>query len=1142
MGRSKSPDPNWKFNKKRWRRRILVRILSVVVLVLVGVAAVALWVVRALPGIAVGEISRLTNTRIEMGTCDFHRDASVSIDGIVIRPERNELFYDNTLLRAKNIYAKFSFGSILRLSPRITEIRVEEFMLDVQRDLDTGRWNVGGLRLNAAPGVGKAHPTVLLEKGRLRYCRVSGGEVDDVMTVPVEARFGPAKTVSGGYEFEIRTSKLSGGYGGSALRGSWSPGRFELAGGLSSTDNPSLERAWAVDVLAVDAKYNQQGAYELELVLKDLHSRHSPEVDTFRMMAPANLRQSGPLATFQRFFARYRPFGTVGEIRLEARGRFDALADSQITGQVMCKDISIRDRKFPYAIDHLVGPVEFTQSTATINRLTGRHGDVQIQIEGWTRGSGDNRQYQYQITSDRMALDEDLYTALRPDQKQLWDAFAPSGSIGVDYRLTRSTLFDKRVSLIVDLNDVTATYQKFPYPLTNLTGTLRFERESIAAMGLVAQRAGGRIHLDGKVTDRDTDEPIYYMVIDANDIPLDAALRHALPEKYAELYGQFDVNGVADVRAWVFTGRDINSPLGAMLSQALPEEPADLYGQLDINDVSDVRPRVLADRDANSPVPVRFLADVSLDKASLRTETLPLPVTDIAAQASVTPDSVNIQQATGRYGPGEVMLTGGVHLGQAGRPNYYHLKIATEQMPVDEALMKVLPESIRQSVSAFQIEGPVNLTVDVKKADSNEPADYAAVVECLGDKINHQQFPYPLRDVRGRVTVDSTGVTFAGLQAKPEEQTAWESASALQVDGRMDWVKGRPGDAVFSVRAQDLLFTEALGRALPEALTGVYRDLAPRGPFDVNLPTLKITRDAADRRRIEFDGEADLKTCSLQVSGAGAEVAGVLAFAGAHDAENGFSMGRLHLDADRLIVKGKNITDLQADIVYDPNARSWSAHNFLGDCHEGRVLGDFRLDPVAPGVFEYLVTASLNRVDLQQFLMAGKLGQDLEKDYSSGVLNAALSLGARVGDGSSRLGVCRVDVADMRVGKVSPLANLLAVLSLTEPSDYAFDRMLIESYLRRNRLLISRFDLSGKNLAFTGAGTMYLPEAEVDLTLTARGKRVVAAQPSILQSLTEGLGTAVVRMEVTGKADNPEVKTKTLPVIEDSLKILGTSK
>jgi hypothetical protein len=410
----------------------------------------------------------------------------------------------------------------------------------------------------------------------------------------------------------------------------------------------------------------------------------------------------------------------------------------------------------------------------------------------------------------------------------------------------------------------------------------------------------------------------------------------------------------------------------------------------------------------------------------------------------------------------------------------------------------------------------------------------------LGDKISHERFPYPLREVRGRVAVDPTGVALIGITAQPDHQLEWDTQSVIQIDGRANLTEGHLVDATFALQGRDILFTDALGKALPKALKGVYRDLSPRGPFDVNFPTLRIAEEGEHSGAIVFDGQVDLKTCSMRVSGAGTEMDGTLAVAGLYDPERGFSVGRVHLAADRLTVRGKDVTDLNADIVYDPNADTWSAHNFLGHCYDGKILGDFLVEPVAPGVFRYLVTSGLNRVDLRRFLLAGKVGEAAEKDYSSGILNAAVSLGARVGDGSSRLGVCRVDVADMKVGKVSPLANILAVLRLTEPSDYAFDRMLIESYLRRNKLLVSRFDMSGKNLAFTGGGTIDLLEENVDLTLTARGKRVGAAQPSLLQSLTEGLGGAMVRMEVTGKAGDPKVETKALPVIEDSLKILGT--
>ena len=337
---------------------------------------------------AAAEISRLTNTRIEMGAFEFHRDGSVSIEGLVVRPDREPAGYDDMILRAKNVQAKFSLRSLLLLAPRVTEIQCREFFLDIRCDLDTGQWNVGGLKV----GVPREHPSdipaISLVQGHLRYCRISDGEEDVAMSVPIEAHLGPSETDPEGYAFEIRTGTLAGGYGESSLKGSWHPGRFELAGGLSSTDIPSLERAWAVDLLAAELTFDENRDYKLDMRVKDLHTTHSPEVDALRL-DPMILTSSGPLATMRRFFARYRPFGTIGQINIKASGNLDALDDSQLTGRVVCTDVSLCDSEFPYAIDSLTGQVDFTQSMVVIDDLVGRHGDVNLRIEGWTRDDDD---------------------------------------------------------------------------------------------------------------------------------------------------------------------------------------------------------------------------------------------------------------------------------------------------------------------------------------------------------------------------------------------------------------------------------------------------------------------------------------------------------------------------------------------------------------------------------------------------------------------------------------------------------------------------------------------------------------------------------------------------------------------------------
>jgi hypothetical protein len=127
----------------------------------------------------------------------------------------------------------------------------------------------------------------------------------------------------------------------------------------------------------------------------------------------------------------------------------------------------------------------------------------------------------------------------------------------------------------------------------------------------------------------------------------------------------------------------------------------------------------------------------------------------------------------------------------------------------------------------------------------------------------------------------------------------------------------------------------------------------------------------------------------------------------------------------------------------------------------------------------------------------------------------------------------------MQFGKLSPLGKLLQVLKLTESKDFAFDKMFVDSYIRRNDLLVKKLDLSGQAVAFYGSGLMDLKTRNVDLVLTARGRRLATDDPSVWQSLTEGLGRAVIKMKVTGDFYDPDVKTEALPVIGDTLRILG---
>ena len=1065
------------------------------------ILAVVLWLVfilagRALRQIAIGQIIELTNAKVEAKSVDFKLDGSVFIEKLVIRPYQKQK-YDDTILKAETVYARFGKVSLLLLRPRLKEISVNDFVFDVQYDLDTGRWNVAALKIKAPGGGFGEMPLVRLERGRLQYSKVSGGRAEVAAALPLDARFGPAEEPRDGYQFNITTAERAE-FGKSTLTGFWQPGMITISGGISSADMPAFERSWTINVLAAELNYDQSNTYSLKLSTKDLLSAHSPSPDTSALVKPAFLKKTNPFTALQRFFNRYHPAGRV-DIDLEASGNLQQLAESTLRGKVYCKDVSIWDRKFPYRIEHIAGQIDLTENSAVLKNLCGRHGEVEVTFNGWSENFGPNWRYQIQITSDNMALDNDLYNALSTRWKKLWSLFSPSGLAAINYCLARRSATDKERVLAVKLLDAEAVYQKFPYPLKNLTGNLFFDRDSATFSDVVSQVNEHKIVVNGKAITAGTDRPVYDVTIDVNNIPLDSTLQAALPDRQRELYAQFRPTGLADGEIKVFASKQDVSPAG-------------------------------------------FIADLCFRKSSLESTQIPLAVSDISAKAVFTDDSIRINSFTGRHAEGLLCLTGQIWPGEKGELRY-SLTLNARQAQLNDELFDLLPKPLKKNVLEFQPQGRVNYIADLDKADSNGHPDYRITLDCLGNSVNYRRFPYPLKDVTGRLMITKDSIELSDITATSADSLRIApETSAIKLNGEIALTDNAFSSGRFQLDADNVLFDEQLSVALPEGIKPFYRKLSPTGRFDVNSADIKISIVEDSQKYIDFDGIVKFKVCDFNLPGVVTELTGELETKGVYKTGGGFRSGRAILSADRLRIGGKAFTNLKADVYYDDGRQNWFTKNLVADCYGGRLTGKFELKQLAEVAPEYLLQAGFGNIDLKQFLSDAKPKETSENSDTSGKMSGSLSMSGRIGDDYSRIGRCRLAISDMQVGKLSPLAKMLSVLKLTEPEDFAFERMLINSYINRNRLFFKQFDLSGESVAFNGSGWMDLQSQNVDLILTARGRRLATAEPSVFQSLTDALGTGVVRMEVTGNVYDPQVETTTLPVIKDALEILGADR
>jgi len=1127
----------------RWLLRVL---LLVVVLWLVFILAG-----RALPHVAIGQIAELTNAKVRVKSIDFNLDGSVFIRKLVISPYRSSRRRlaepqsekqdpDDEILRAETVYARFDIGSLLLLRPRLKEIDVNDFVFNARYNLDTEQWNVAALKikpplLSSDRQTRGEMPLVRLERGKLQYSKVSKTGVKVVAEIPVDMRFGPAEEKQDTYSFEITTAKLASGFGESHLRGFYQPppqlsakaeagagkpGNIIFAGGISSADIPALEMAWIIEVLAGELQYDGED-FLLKLSLKDFHSKQSPSLDKLAQLAPSFLQNLSGFTALQGFFNRYVPAGCI-DIYLETSGSLKRLRESKLAGKVYCKDVSICDRRFQYPIEHLTGEIDFTEKRVSMNNLCGKHGDVTLFFNGWSGGFGPDWQYETRMTSNNMILDKDLYDALNEGQKEFWTVFSPKGLAAIDYHLSRKSPTDTKSNLVVELLGTEAIYKHFPYPLKNLAGKLFFDHKGITFSNVVSQVDGRKIVVNGKAVTAGTDRPIYDVTVDVNNIPLDSMLESALSDVQRQLYAQFRPAGLADGEIKVFTSRE----------------------------------------DANV---ANYIADLSFRNSSLDSTRIPLAISDISAKAVFTNDSIRIDSFTGQHAEGLLCLTGQAWPDEKGNLRY-NLKLDARGAQLNEQLFDLLPESLEKTVLEFQPEGKIDYKADLNKTDPNNYPDYNIDVTCLDDSINYKCFAYPLKDITGSLTItknyirlrDIVATTAEGIHIEgPRLAGTQPDVSTIKINGEVILADNVFNSGWFELSAKNILLDEQLGIALPEGHKAFYSQLSPTGRFDVDSFGMKVSRDEKGDKYIDFDGTVKFKDCNLDLSAAITGLDVKLKTKGSYKTGEGFRWGDVVLLADSFRIDGKAFTKLQADVYCDSGRQRWFTENLVADCYGGRLTGRFEFTQPTKMHSEYLLQVGFGDVDVKQFLSdtfdkpppflpstedRGAADKSGSNSYTSGKMNGLLSISGQSGDSSSRIGRCKLAISDMQVGELSPLAKLLQVLKLTEPKDHAFDRMLVDSYIKRDSLLFEKFDLSGAAIAFNGSGQMDLPSKNVELVLNARGERLATADPSILQSLAEGLGVAVVRMEVTGNVYDPQVKVKTLPVIEDSLRILGTKK
>jgi len=1077
--------------KRRWPRKII--------LVLIILAAVVIVAEKPIESHIIARISSETGTRIEADSVDLHLNGSFSAKGLRVfnRDSRSS----EPVLKARTFKASIDLLSLFSARPRVSEIVVSDFDLNLRFNRQTGRWSLPEFELFGTSKGRATIPAVRLKNGALHITSVDPLDSPSPTTISFDAMVNPV-TGPENCRFQIETAG-SGPMGKVKLHGCSEPGKLTLTGGLQNARSAGIGRKWGIDVLACVYEYEKNGEYSMKLNLKGLNfEKYEPdEADQHRSPLLENAKALGII---EYIFDRYSPCGIV-DVETRTTGNFNNSQQEKTHGTVYLRNIAAMYRKMPYRLNRMRGQIDFTDDVLILNNLRADHNDVNLSIDGWVENLGPQFTCLVRISSPNMLLDRGLYQVLNEDVQRTWRMFSPEGLAAVDYYWRKTVGCRSSKAVEMNLLDVDAKCSYFPYPLKQLKGKIYIDSNTVTVTDLVSEYRNRKITVNGRVSRCDTgidtgiDTGVYDIRINAAGIPLDDTLAQALSGGERKLYHRLELNGTIDA--------DVN----------LYTEPQ-------------------AER---NPF---FSSDIHFYNTSMNPQALPGEITDANGQATITPGVINIQKLTGRYGNGDISISGKVRPSDKTEKLEYDLDIAGQNFKTEEITAMLAENGILNSGS---ITGKINYSANIVNKARYESPRYRIEVDLLGNRAKFDSLPYHLNNIHGGLTIDPPHVLLKDITALIIPDTISLSTnpttrSNLAVSGRLNLDSNSGESASLQLECSNIPFGRSIEQMLGAELAGIYRQFAPAGEFDLHLDTLTIS-NSADNKTFKFDGKAQLRDFVASTNPLLSDVEAVLDFDGLYSQNRKLEEFSIKALAEKLQIKDKPFTNLTANLKFDPNQWQWQADNITADCCGGVVSGQCRISRHDGKQYEYLIRTGFEGIDLSRFFAGSDPNRNLVVRDTTGIMSGSLSTKQIIGDPNSRIGTLKLSVSEMKIGRLSPFAKLVEVLRLHLPENFAFDRMVVDSFFKGDKLLIQEFDLSGRSLAFEGVGWVDFPTSQIHLTLTARGSRLAAAEPSVFQSFTENLGRAVVRVHVEGKLSSPEITTTTLPLLGDTVNIFRKS-
>lgn len=341
------------------------------------------------------------------------------------------------------------------------------------------------------------------------------------------------------------------------------PWRFEVAGDLQSGrfDDSRLPQALA----DLHAKFHadNQGFEITDLTSKNGATElcWSARVDGYRPDSPMVIEGKATHLWIgphwegilpPKLLGQWRKFQPDGEINVN---HAQAIFDGQrwrLTASVECSSVSFSYDRFPYRLEHgqgwlnLAYDPQVQQNRLTID-MAAYAGRQPLKIDGQFLNPGPEFTGGVKISGQDMPFDQNLYGAIaktQPTASRVIQTLHLGGGFDFAVTCTRQDPHAEHMDqhLVVNFNRCTVQYEKFPYPLYNVTGDLQMDNGQWIFRNLEGTNNNSHVTCQGNLMKLDSGIALS-LDFQGHDIVLEESLRDALPPRIRQLWNELRPKG-----------------------------------------------------------------------------------------------------------------------------------------------------------------------------------------------------------------------------------------------------------------------------------------------------------------------------------------------------------------------------------------------------------------------------------------------------------------------------------------------------------------------------------------------------------------------------------------------------------------------